>query len=117
MDDWRINSLSSEQFIKQICSLLQLSVPKYELYVDAVKTEALKTLASVIFLEKPRKMQLIVNSLDLSSYHGFTPSLVRKCVEKLKTGSLDHTSEYSVGFVTALFSLIYHIAGLDYGNF
>lgn len=62
------------------------------------------------------RIQLIVDSLGLSSYHGFTSSLIRTCVEKLRAGAIEPNCEFSAGFVTALFSLIYHIAGFDYGN-
>jgi hypothetical protein len=114
-EEWRVNCLSSESNIEQICSLVRLELPGITVYLDAIKTEALRTLASIIFLEKPRKVQIITNSLDLGTYHGFTPTLLRKCIDILNTGTLDWNTDYSINFVTALFSFIYHIAGLEYG--
>uniref|UniRef100_A0A915E7Q5 UBA domain-containing protein n=1 Tax=Ditylenchus dipsaci TaxID=166011 RepID=A0A915E7Q5_9BILA len=102
LDEWRINCLINDDLIEQICALLQLDVaPAYNTALDGVKTEAMKTLASIVFLR------------NLGKYNC---SLVRTCVEKLKSGAIEANSEFSVGFVTALFSLVYHIAGFDYGG-
>jgi hypothetical protein len=88
-------------------------LPRITVHLDAIKTEVLHTLASIIFLENFEKVKIITNSLDLETYHGFTPTLLRKCIDFLNTGTLDLNTEYSINFVTALFSFIYHIAGLE----
>lgn len=63
------------------------------------------------------RIQLIVDSLELKMYHGFCPTLLRNCIERLKAGRIEPIGECSYQFVTALFSLIYHIAGFEYGFF
>lgn len=55
LDEWRINYLVNDETIEEICAILQLDMSNYNLMLDAVKTEAMKTLASIVFLEKPRK--------------------------------------------------------------
>jgi hypothetical protein len=63
------------------------------------------------------RIQLIVDSLELKTYHGFCPTLLRDCIERLKAGKLESSgSDCSVSFVTSLFSLVYHIAGFEYGG-
>lgn len=57
---------------------------------------------------------MVVDTLGFNSYLGFAASLVRKVVDNLKKGD---TSNESCGFITALFSLVYHIAGFEYGQF
>lgn len=55
-DDSRLNGLSNEQFIEQCCSVLHFEpTTKYQALADTLKTEALKTLASIVFLEKTKK--------------------------------------------------------------
>ncbi|KAI1715515.1 E3 ubiquitin-protein ligase [Ditylenchus destructor] len=118
LDEWRINCLINDDLIEQICALLQLPMGStYNPGLDGVKTEAMKTITSIVFLDKPRKIHLVVDCLGLNSYHGFTATLVRTCVDRLKSGAISETnSEFSVNFVTALFSMVYHIAGIDYGG-
>lgn len=55
-DESRLNGLSNEQYIEQCCSVLHFEAPsKFQSLADTVKTEALKTLASIVFLEKTKK--------------------------------------------------------------
>lgn len=117
-DEASLNGLASDQYIEQCCEFLHfISKRKYQELADAVKTETLKTLASVVFLDKNKKIQLIVDLLELKFFHGFCPSLLRNAVERLtETGKLDDSCEYSIPFITSLFSLIYHIAGFEYGG-
>ncbi|KAL7072127.1 hypothetical protein ACQ4LE_008758 [Meloidogyne hapla] len=116
-DDSRLNGLSNEQFIEQCCAILHFEAPpKYQTLADTLKTEALKTLASIVFLEKTKKIQFIVDTLGLKTYHGFCPSLLRNCIERLKAGKLEANGDLSVSFVTSLFSLVYHVAGFEYGG-
>ncbi|CAK5066329.1 unnamed protein product [Meloidogyne enterolobii] len=116
-DDSRLNGLSNEQFIEQCCSVLHFEpTTKYQALADTLKTEALKTLASIVFLEKTKKIQFIVDTLGLKTYHGFCPSLLRNCIERLKAGKLEANGDLSAAFVTSLFSLVYHVAGFEYGG-
>uniref|UniRef100_A0A914LPH2 UBA domain-containing protein n=1 Tax=Meloidogyne incognita TaxID=6306 RepID=A0A914LPH2_MELIC len=116
-DDSRLNGLSNEQFIEQCCTVLHFEpTTKYQALADTLKTEALKTLASIVFLEKTKKIQFIVDTLGLKTYHGFCPSLLRNCIERLKAGKLEANGDLSASFVTSLFSLVYHVAGFEYGG-
>ncbi|KAL3125374.1 hypothetical protein niasHT_002102 [Heterodera trifolii] len=55
-EEWRLNSLANDRFIEYCCEILRCEMPpKCLALIDAVKTEALKTLASVVFLEKDKK--------------------------------------------------------------
>ena len=55
-DESRLNGLSNDQFIEQCCKILHFeSPPKCQALADTLKTEALKTLASIVFLEKTKK--------------------------------------------------------------
>lgn len=54
-DEARLNGLANEQYIEHCCQVLHFDQPKYQNLVDAIKIEALKTLASVVFLEKQKK--------------------------------------------------------------
>uniref|UniRef100_A0A914CM31 Uncharacterized protein n=1 Tax=Acrobeloides nanus TaxID=290746 RepID=A0A914CM31_9BILA len=116
LDEQTINILADDKLIEQICALVYLNTTADSPLLDTVKTEALKTLASIVFLEKPRKIQLVVDNLGLNSYHGFTTTLMRRCVETLKAGLVESQGDFSVNFVTALFSLLYHVCGYDYGS-
>uniref|UniRef100_A0A183C6I5 UBA domain-containing protein n=1 Tax=Globodera pallida TaxID=36090 RepID=A0A183C6I5_GLOPA len=118
-EEWRLNSLANDGFIEHCCAILRSEwSPKCHTLADALKTEALKTLASVVFLEKDKKIQMIVDHLELRTYHGFLPSQIRSCIESLKAGKVDvgSSSDCSIAFVTSLFSLVYHIAGFEYGG-
>uniref|UniRef100_A0A1I8B835 Ras-GAP domain-containing protein n=1 Tax=Meloidogyne hapla TaxID=6305 RepID=A0A1I8B835_MELHA len=130
-DDSRLIGLSNEQFIERCCALLHFEAPpKYQTLADILKTEALKTLASIFFLEKTKKfayflffnnnlfsrIQFIVYTLGLKTYHGFCPSLLRNCIERLKAGKLEANGDLSFSFVTSPFSLVYHVVGFEYGG-
>lgn len=55
LDEWRTNCLLNDSLIEQTTALIHLEVPADMLAVDMVRTDALKTLASIVFLENPRK--------------------------------------------------------------
>jgi hypothetical protein len=103
--------------IEEICELVQLEASSFNsevaASVDILRTESLKTLASIVFLEKNDKLQLVVENLGLNSYIGYAANVMRRVVQTLKTG--EPTSE-STAFITSLFSLIYHIAGFENGG-
>lgn len=48
-------SIASDQLIEQIAQLVYLNHTPDSPLLDTAKTEALKSLASIVFLEKPRK--------------------------------------------------------------
>ncbi|CAD5226865.1 unnamed protein product [Bursaphelenchus xylophilus] len=117
LDDWGVGFILNEGLVEEVCVLVQLDTQNYDpslkTCLDTLKTEALKALASIVFLEKPRKLQLVVDTLGFNSFLGYGASLVRRVVENLKK---DNVLVESPGFVTALFSLIYHIAGFEYAG-
>lgn len=104
--------------IEEICELVQLEASSFNENVassiDTLRTESLKTLASIVFLEKNDKLQLVVDNLGLNSYLGYAANVMRRVVHTLKTGE---TTSESTAFITSLFSLIYHIAGFESGEF
>jgi hypothetical protein len=55
-DESRLNGLANEQYIEQCCEFLHFEgPPNQHNLIDTLKTETLKTLASIVFLEKVKK--------------------------------------------------------------
>lgn len=102
----------------------------------------MRTLTSIVHLERTPKLSSIIDCTGTASYHGFLPVLVRNCIqamigeqgaagcgaggcgaggdtgERLTRMSLaDPTMEpYPHQFATALFSFLYHLASYDAGG-
>jgi hypothetical protein len=59
LEEWRISTVVKDSMIEQICELVQLDPDTFDANVknsvDTLRTEALKTLASIVFLEKTDK--------------------------------------------------------------
>ena len=59
LDDWRVSCIITDAIIDEISELIQLNPATFEPSardaIDNLRTEALKALASVIFLDKPNK--------------------------------------------------------------
>ncbi|KAI6200655.1 HECT-type E3 ubiquitin transferase [Aphelenchoides besseyi] len=117
LDEWRIACVISNKVLDDICEVIQLDPtsfdPSFNAMIDNLRTEALKTLASIIFLDKPAKLQHVLSTLGLNSYLGYAATLMQRVVRNLKQ---NETSVESTAFITSLFSLIYHIAGLEHGG-
>ncbi|KAI6198292.1 HECT-type E3 ubiquitin transferase [Aphelenchoides fujianensis] len=116
LDAWRTLSVLQQETVEDICEVIQLepsALPAAAIpLIDNVRTEALKAMASIIFLDNPAKLQHILDTLGLNSYIGHAAQLMRNVVRTLKQNETSHESN---AFITSLFSLIYHIAGLEKG--
>ena len=53
----------------------------YPQVLTEIKAAALRTLTSIIHLDRNPKMTLIIDATGASSYHGFLPVLVRSCIQ------------------------------------
>ncbi|CAF1298860.1 unnamed protein product [Adineta ricciae] len=82
-----------------------------------IKASALKTLTSIIHLERttkhPPRLQEIIEATQANSYHGFLPVLVRQCIDKLTD---DSNERFPQSLSTALFSFLYHLASYETGG-
>jgi E3 ubiquitin-protein ligase HUWE1 len=86
-----------------------------------IKASALKTLTSIIHLERttkyylrhPPRLQEIIEATQANSYHGFLPALVRQCIDKLTD---DNNERFPQSLSTALFSFLYHLASYETGG-
>ncbi|KHN86002.1 E3 ubiquitin-protein ligase HUWE1 [Toxocara canis] len=116
LEEWQLNSMLYDSLVEEISRLLLVDIAPSGVLVDTIKTEALKTLTSIISLDRPAKQNVVVECLGANSYHGFMARAVRICVEDLRRGTLGMPGHNSVQFCTALFSLLYHLAGFDNGG-
>lgn len=114
-DDLQLNSILYDGFVEECAELLKLDTNLHPL-VDTLKAEGLRTLTSLVAQEKQPKLQQVIDSLGASSYHGFLAVLTRQCVDDLRAGQLGQPCKASVALCTALFSLLYHMSGLDSGG-
>ncbi|KAH7639382.1 e3 ubiquitin-protein ligase huwe1-like protein [Dermatophagoides farinae] len=101
-------SLLYNGLIEELVEVLELRHPE----LIEIKSASLKTLTSIIHLDRNSKMKVIIDSTGANSYHGFLPILVRNCIQSLILGNME---EYPLNFVTALFSFLYHLASYDNG--
>ncbi|NXS07120.1 HUWE1 ligase, partial [Neodrepanis coruscans] len=102
-----------------------------------IKAASLRTLTSIVHLERTPKLSSIIDCTGTASYHGFLPVLVRTCIQAMIGGSggsgggsrgseppshppcapPDPSMEpYPHQFATALFSFLYHLASYDAGG-
>lgn len=109
-----------------------------------IKAASLRTLTSIVHLERTPKLSNIIDCTGTASYHGFLPVLVRNCIQAMigkgEKKSLammrfqindtvtkfilfyfvrmsDPLMEpYPHQFATALFSFLYHLASYDAGG-
>lgn len=110
-----------------------------------IKAAALRTLTAIIHLDGNPKLAAIIATTGATSYHGFLPTLVRACIDRLtatsslNAGDVAGPSESSgqtssgvaylssgnqitgnngmpnLAFATALFSFLYHLASYESG--
>ncbi|VDK86830.1 unnamed protein product, partial [Litomosoides sigmodontis] len=114
IQEWAMTTMLYDGLIEEITRLLLINNTS-ESIIDAVKTEALRTLTSIVSLGKPAKLNVVVESLGVNSYHGFLARVTRQCVDDLRCGRIGN-GYTTVPFCTALFSLLYHLAGFENGG-
>ncbi|XP_077868219.1 E3 ubiquitin-protein ligase HUWE1-like, partial [Saccoglossus kowalevskii] len=63
--------------IEELVDVLELQDSK----LMEIKAASLKTLTSIIHLERNPKLNTIIDATGAASYHGFLPVLVRRCIQ------------------------------------
>ncbi|XP_035825881.1 E3 ubiquitin-protein ligase HUWE1 isoform X3 [Aplysia californica] len=77
-----------------------------------IKSAALRTLTSVIHIERNPRLNSIIDATGASSYHGFLPVLVRTCIQHMIDPEL---KPFPQTYATSLFSFLYHLASYESG--
>lgn len=95
-------------FIEELVDILQL---EGDSFID-IKSAALRTLTSVVHLDRNARLSTIIDATETSSYHGFLPVLVRNCIQSL----INDDNKFPIPYATALFSFLYHLASYDQGG-
>ncbi|WAR27034.1 HUWE1-like protein [Mya arenaria] len=103
-----INSLLYPGFIEELVDIVELKTNEI---VD-IKSAALRTLTSIIHLERNPKLSNIVDATGAASYHGFLPTLVRNCIQHMTDADM---KAFPLSYATALFSFLYHLASYESG--
>ncbi|GCB69809.1 hypothetical protein scyTo_0012493 [Scyliorhinus torazame] len=103
------NSILYNGLIEELVDVLQ--IPDKQL-MD-IKAASLRTLTSIVHLERTPKLSSIIDCTGTASYHGFLPVLVRNCIQAMIDPSME---PYPHQFATALFSFLYHLASYDAGG-
>ncbi|PAV89438.1 hypothetical protein WR25_24388 [Diploscapter pachys] len=114
-DENNVSSLLYAGFIEEVISLLKIEYHDH-VVVDAIQTEALCTLCSIVSLEKEPKISQILESLSAGNYHGFLAVMTRNVVDELKRNELGKQGHSSVALSTALFSFLYHLGSVEPGG-
>uniref|UniRef100_A0A023FWE0 Putative e3 ubiquitin-protein ligase huwe1 n=1 Tax=Amblyomma parvum TaxID=251391 RepID=A0A023FWE0_AMBPA len=104
-----INSLLYNGLIEELVDVLELKDPS----LIEIKAASLRTLTSIIHLDRNPKLGAIVDATGAASYHGFLPVLVRSCIQSLTEPGAD---PFPLPFATALFSFLYHLASYESGG-
>ncbi|KAH7975862.1 hypothetical protein HPB52_006365 [Rhipicephalus sanguineus] len=104
-----INSLLYNGLIEELVDVLELKDPN----LIEIKAASLRTLTSIIHLDRNPKLGAIVDATGAASYHGFLPVLVRSCIQSLTEPGAD---PFPLPFATALFSFLYHLASYESGE-
>lgn len=58
-------------------------VCNFFLPVQDIKAASLRTLTSIVHLERTPKLSNIIDCTGTASYHGFLPVLVRNCIQAM----------------------------------
>lgn len=95
-------------FIEELVDILQL---EGNYYID-IKSAALRTLTSIVHLDRNSRLTTIIDATETSSYHGFLPVLVRNCIQSL----INDDNRFPIPYATALFSFLYHLASYEKGG-
>ncbi|MGH0185017.1 UNVERIFIED_CONTAM: hypothetical protein FKN15_016634, partial [Acipenser sinensis] len=103
------NSILYNGLIEELVDVLQIT----DKQLMDIKAASLRTLTSIVHLERTPKLSSIIDCTGTASYHGFLPALVRSCIQAM----IDPLTEpYPHQFATALFSFLYHLASYDAGG-
>ncbi|XP_060080556.1 E3 ubiquitin-protein ligase HUWE1-like [Ylistrum balloti] len=103
-----MNALLYPGLIEELVDIIEL---KDEHLVE-IKAASLRTLTSIIHLERNPKLNNIIDATGASSYHGFLPVLVRSCIQHMTDSQL---KPFPQPYATALFSFLYHLASYENG--
>ncbi|XP_028966633.1 E3 ubiquitin-protein ligase HUWE1 [Galendromus occidentalis] len=121
-----LNSLLYNGLIEELVDVLELQLTdqsgSHDESLIEIKAAALRTLTAIIHLDGNPKLQAIITTTGATSYHGFLPSLVRSCIERLtaagrqrEAGGSQSPGMPNLAFATALFSFLYHLASYESG--
>lgn len=121
-----LNSLLYNGLIEELVDVLELQLTdrsgSHDESLIEIKAAALRTLTAIIHLDGNPKLQAIITTTGATSYHGFLPSLVRSCIERLtaagrqrEVGNSQSPGMPNLAFATALFSFLYHLASYESG--
>ena len=112
-----MSSVLYSGFVEEIVDLLQLP-NNVETKLIEIKAAALRTLTSIVHLDCPPRLNIIIDATGSSEYHGFLPTLIRRCIGAM-TGTSPQNAELQIRFPhslsTALFSFLYHLSSYDNG--
>ncbi|CAI4227768.1 unnamed protein product [Auanema sp. JU1783] len=114
-DESQFSAILYTGFIEETVALLRINLEEHPL-VDTIQAEALRTLISIVSLDKQPMLNQILECLGASSYHGFLAVFTRTIVEYLQTNQLGKPGKPSVALGTSLFSFIYHLSSADTGG-
>ncbi|XP_059588545.1 E3 ubiquitin-protein ligase HUWE1 isoform X3 [Alligator mississippiensis] len=103
------NSILYNGLIEELVDVLQIT----DKQLMDIKAASLRTLTSIVHLERTPKLSSIIDCTGTASYHGFLPVLVRTCIQAMIDPSME---PYPHQFATALFSFLYHLASYDAGG-
>ncbi|XP_056665014.1 E3 ubiquitin-protein ligase HUWE1 isoform X24 [Monodelphis domestica] len=103
------NSILYNGLIEELVDVLQIT----DKQLMDIKAASLRTLTSIVHLERTPKLSSIIDCTGTASYHGFLPVLVRNCIQAMIDPIMD---PYPHQFATALFSFLYHLASYDAGG-
>ncbi|XP_064415282.1 E3 ubiquitin-protein ligase HUWE1 isoform X2 [Latimeria chalumnae] len=103
------NSILYNGLIEELVDVLQIS----DKQLMDIKAASLRTLTSIVHLERTPKLSSIIDCTGTASYHGFLPVLVRNCIQAMIDPMME---QYPHQFATALFSFLYHLASYDAGG-
>ncbi|XP_029463820.1 E3 ubiquitin-protein ligase HUWE1 isoform X4 [Rhinatrema bivittatum] len=103
------NSILYNGLIEELVDVLQIT----DKQLMDIKAASLRTLTSIVHLERTPKLSNIIDCTGTASYHGFLPVLVRNCIQAMIDPTMD---PYPHQFATALFSFLYHLASYDAGG-
>ncbi|CAF5084015.1 unnamed protein product, partial [Rotaria sp. Silwood1] len=101
------NNILYDGLIEELVEILNIQNP----ILTDIKVSALKTLTSMIYLKNTIKyssyLEEIIKVTQINSYHGFLPTFVRECIEKLTN---DNNDRFPQSLTIELLSFLYHLA-------
>ncbi|XP_071495531.1 E3 ubiquitin-protein ligase HUWE1-like [Diadema antillarum] len=103
------SSLLYSGLIEELVDVLQLEDAKL---VD-IKSASLRTLTSIIHLDRNPELVTIIDATGAASYHGFLPVMVRQCIQAMINPDME---SFPHSLATSLFSFLYHLASYETGG-